>query len=262
MATDTVLSIADGAFRVRLWSDGAGEPLLHLHGFEGHPGDAAFLGRMAQSRRVVAPEHPGYGDSTGIEAIDSIVDMALYYRQLIEALGVGQVDLVGHSLGGMFAAEVAAFWPHLVRRLVLVAPFGLWLDEAPAPDLFAMSPSQLQRASWHNPEGQAAQQALSAGTNGRAGIQSAVQRAGNLATAGRFLWPLPDRGLSRRLRLITAPTLVILGASDRLIPRAHGDAFVSGIPNARLEVIPDAGHSPMQEQPDAFFAAMDAFLAG
>jgi pimeloyl-ACP methyl ester carboxylesterase len=262
MAGETRLAIGDGRFEVRVWSEGTGSPLLYLHGFEGHPADAPFLHGLARGRRVLAPEHPGFGDSTGIDAVDDVIDMALYYRELVEALDVGPVDVIGHSLGGMFAAEFAALCPQLVRRLVLVAPFGLWLEEAQIPDLFVMSASQLQRATWHNPESDTAQQAMNQNSNGASGIQAIVGRAMNLSTAGKFLWPLPDRGLSKRLRYIKASTLVMLGAADRLITAAYGEAFVSRIPDARLVTVPDAGHAPMLEQPEAFAAAVDGFLGG
>lgn len=257
----TMLAVAGGRFQVRLWSAGSGPPLLYLHGFEGHPGDAPFLQKLARGRCVYAPEHPGFGDSTGSDEIDGIFDVVLYYRQLVEALGLGQVDVVGHSLGGMFAAEFAAFCPQHVRRLVLVAPFGLWLEEAPIPDFFAMSPRQFQCATWHDPESPQVQEALARQVNGASGLQAIVRRASNLASAGKFLWPIPDRGLAKRLHLIKAPTLVVLGASDRLITSPYGDAFARAIPSARQVVIPDAGHAPMLERPEAFLAAVEEFLS-
>lgn len=258
--TISEISVANGDFRVRVWSEGNGPPLLYLHGFDGHPGDAPFLQRLAAHHTVYAPEHPGYGDSTGIEQIDDVFDMALFYRQLVETLGLENVDVIGHSLGGMFAAEFAALCPQLVRRLVLVAPFGLWLDEMPVPDLFVMSPSQLQRSIWHDPESHAAQQTLSPPSNGRTGIAAVVMRATNLSAAGKFLWPIPDRGLRKRLPLIKARTLVVVGDSDRLIPPAYGAAFARLIPHAQVVTIEHAGHLPMVEQPDAFSIAVEPFL--
>jgi pimeloyl-ACP methyl ester carboxylesterase len=254
------LSVGGGQYRIRLWTDGQGAPLLFLHGFEAHPGDAAFLQRLAQNRRVFAPEHPGFGESTGIDEIDGILDMVLYYRQLIETLGLQQVDVIGHSLGGMFGAELAAICPEYVRKLVLVAPFGLWLDEHQVPDMFVMNPGQIHRATWHNPEGPIAQQALSAATNGATGTTAIVTRAMNLSAAGKFLWPIPDRGLVKRLPLIKAPTLVLTGESDRLVAAAYGNAFAARIARARHSVIAGAGHFPMSEQEDAFIEAVEGFL--
>ncbi len=258
----TTVSVAQGRFTVRMAEAGTGRPLLFLHGFDGHPGDAAFLSRLAAHHRVLVPEHPGYGESTGIEEIDDILDLVLYYRQFVETLELGPLDLVGHSLGGMFAAEIAAICPQLVRRLVLVAPFGLWLDEVQVPDLFVMSPGQLQRATWHEPESHVAQESLSRLAAGKSGPSAVVERAMNLSAAGKFLWPIPDRGLAKRLPLISAPARVIVGSSDRLIDPAYGRAFADRIAGARLHVIPDSGHLPMLEREDEFLAIVEPFLAG
>lgn len=257
-------SVARGAYQVRTWESGAGSPLVFLHGFAGWLEGGPFLDALATGHHVVAPEHPGFGRSTGIEQIDDIFDMSLYYRQFLEGLDGGPVDLVGHSLGGMFAAEIAALCPQLVRKVVLIAPFGLWLDEAPTPDLFEMSPNRLQRATWHDAESTVAQQFLtrSASANGASGIDAIVERAMNLGTVGKFLWPLPDRGLRKRLPLIKAPTLVIVGESDGLVPVAHGRAFVDAIPDARLEVVSSAGHYPIIEQQEQTVALISEFLAG
>ncbi len=254
------ISVAGGKYRIRMWSAGSGPALLYLHGFESHPGDAGFLQRLGTHHQLLAPEHPGFGESTGIDDIDDVLDMVLYYRQLLETVGVEQADVVGHSLGGMFAAELAAICPHLVRKLVLVAPFGLWLDAQQVPDLFVMNPNQLHRSTWHNPEGAIAQQALSAASNGATGTTAIVTRAMNLSAAGKFLWPIPDRGLAKRLPLIKAPTLVVTGESDRLIPPPYGTAFADRIAGAKHSTIDGAGHFPMVEQESAFIEAVEAFL--
>jgi pimeloyl-ACP methyl ester carboxylesterase len=258
----TNISVSEGAFHVRAATIGEGRPLLFLHGFEGFPGEAPYIMRLAESRRVIVPEHPGFGESTGFEHIDDILDITLYYRTLIETLGFDRVDVVGHSLGGMFAAELAAICPAVVDRLVLVAPFGLWLDEAPIPDLFYLGPAQLQRATWHDPESEAAQKAMSqmGDVDKQSAAEAIITRSGNLSAAGKFLWPVPDRGLAKRLPLIKAPTLVVTGESDKLISPPYGKAFASRIPGAQLVTIPEAGHVPMAEQPDDFFRHVTSFL--
>ncbi|MFT7602378.1 MAG: pimeloyl-ACP methyl ester carboxylesterase, partial [Acidimicrobiales bacterium] len=125
-----------GRFDLSSWSGGDGAPMLYLHGFERHPGDAPFLRRLAEEHAVLAPELPGFGTSTGFEYIKDLTDLVLVYRTVVENWGVGPVDVVGHSLGAMVAAELAALCPELVRRLVLVDPFGVWLDAEPALDPF------------------------------------------------------------------------------------------------------------------------------
>jgi len=248
-----------GPFDVRVWEGGPAErPLLYLHGFEQHPGAAPFLARLAERHAVRAPEHPGYGASTGFEHVEDIFDVTLHYRRLIERWGAGPVDVVGHSLGGMFAAEVAAIAPQLVRRLVLVSPYGLWLDETPMPDPFVMAPAALATAKWHAPEKAGAEPTAFDPAEGET---IATFRAQNLSTATKFLWPIPDRGLKRRLQYVSAPTLVVRGASDGLFPAPYLDAWTSAIAGARAATLPDAGNLPMVEAEDAFIDAVEAFLA-
>jgi pimeloyl-ACP methyl ester carboxylesterase len=249
-----------GDFNVRVWSEGDGPPLLYLHGFEQHPGDAPFLRRLAQSRRVYAPELPGYGESTGFERIDGILGITLYHRQLVESWGVDAVDVIGHSLGGMLAAEFAAICPHRTRRLVLVDAYGLWLDHAPLPDPFALSEKELNAAKWGSADFAGSEPSIFVSNPDDPGAAT-LERMKNLAIATKFMWPIPDRGLCRRLPLIQAPTLVVHGASDGLVPPVYAEEFARLVPNARVQQIDQAGHLPMVEREDAFISAVERFLA-
>lgn len=247
-----------GAFDTRVWSGGSGPPVVWLHGFEQHPGDAPYLNRLAESRHVLAPEHPGFGASAGFDQLTDLQDLILYYRALIEAWDRGPVDVIGHCLGGMFAAELAVLAPQLVRRLVLAAPYGLWLDAHPLPDPFLLGPPALAAAKWRDPalagrETSAFDPAL--------GDTAAEFRTMNLTAASKFMWPIPDRGLARRLPYLTAPTLVIHGEADGLIPPVYETAWADALPHARTARIADAGHLPMVEAEDRFLALVEDFLA-
>src|SRR5579864_2429690 len=132
----SVSTMAAGDLELWTWSAGKGPPLVYLHGFEQHPGPAHFLMALARCHEVLAPQHPGYGTSSGLDTVVDVFDVVLSYRSLLQAWGRGPVDLIGHSLGGMFAAELAVFCPELVRRLVLVDSFGLWDDAHPGLDPF------------------------------------------------------------------------------------------------------------------------------
>jgi pimeloyl-ACP methyl ester carboxylesterase len=257
----TSVDIANlGTFNINLWTSGDGAPLLFLHGYERHPGGAPFLERLAKTRTVYAPEQPGYGTSTGFEHVQDIFDLVLFYRELVRSLGVERVDVVGHSSGGMMAAELAALSPETVGRLVLVDAFGLWLDDQPAQDPFGAA-AEVKAAKWHDtaaiPEPEPSIfVADPADPHGEIFFQ-----AQNLATATKFLWPIADRGLRRRLPYVRARTLVVNGASDGLVPPAHGAEFARLIPRAELAVIADAGHYPFIEREEEFFAAVDKFLS-
>ncbi|MDA0365687.1 MAG: alpha/beta hydrolase [Chloroflexi bacterium] len=246
--------------QIRVWSAGSGSPLLFLHGFEQHPGDAPFLQRLAQSHSVYAPELPGYGESTGFESIHDIFDMAMRFRRLVEHLGTGPVDVIGHCLGGMIAGEFAATSPHLVRKLVLVDAWGLWIDADQPADPFVLNPEQLKQAKWHDVA--AAERETSIAQSHPDGANAAMLlRQQNLGVATKFMWPIADRGLSRRLPYVSTPTLIVHGESDGLIPSAYADEFARLLPNAEVARISGAGHLPQVEREDAFITAVETFLA-
>lgn len=247
-----------GPFDLRVWQQGSGDGLLYLHGTERHPGDAPFLERLAEDRDVRAPELPGYGESHGFEHIHDLLDVALLLRELIETSGFDSVDVVGHSLGGMIAAELAIVAPHRVRSLVLADSYGLWIDDAPMPDAFAMTPPELDAAKWHDP----ANKELETHTReGSTQLDLMVERTKNSGTASTFMWPIPDRGLRRRARYLTAPTLVVHGESDGLVPVRYAQELAGLLPNAELLTIPRAGHLPMFEAAEEFVTAVQKFVA-
>jgi pimeloyl-ACP methyl ester carboxylesterase len=150
--TVTVVETQGGNVRTRVLSAGEGEPLLYLHGIGGLRWDP-FVDALATRFAVHAPEHPGSGDSVGLEHLDGMWDLALHYDEVLDELGVDRARLVGHSFGGMVAAEVAANSRRRVERLVLVAPLGLWRDEHPVPDIAAIRRERLPRLLFADPDG-------------------------------------------------------------------------------------------------------------
>lgn len=246
--------------QLRVWSDGSGSPLLYLHGFEHHPGDAPFLQRLAQSHTVYAPELPGYGESTGFDSIHDIFDVAMRLRRLVENLGSGPLDVIGHCLGGMIAGEFAATSPHLVRKLVLVDAWGLWLDDVQPADPFALSADQLKQAKWHDPAAADRETTISKPDPANPNAEMLLRQQ-NLGVATKFMWPIADRGLRRRLPYISIPALIVHGESDGLIPSAYADEFARLLPNAEVARISQAGHLPQVEREDEFVSAVEAFLA-
>ena len=248
--------------RCRVLEGGSGAPLVFFHGAGGLLSDNPFLDRLAQRYHVLAPEWPGYGDSTGEELLEDMLDFTLHGWDLVETLGLRQPHLVGHSMGGMIAAEMACLAPREVGRLVLAAPAGLWLDAHPIPDIFALLPYQLAEVLFHDPtQGQA----LLTGGADLADMEAlrefyiASQR--RLAVAGKILFPIPNRRLSKRLYRLTADTLLVWGAADRLIVPAYAAHWQALIPGARVAMIDGAGHMLPYEQPDAFARAVDTFLS-
>jgi pimeloyl-ACP methyl ester carboxylesterase len=247
--------------RCRVLEGGSGAPLVFLHGAGGLLRDNPFLDRLAQRYHVFAPEWPGYGESAGEELLEDMLDFTLHGWDLVDALGLRQPYLAGHSMGGMIAAEMACVAPREVGKLALVSPAGLWLDEHPVPDIFAMLPGQLAEALFVDAR---AGQALLTGGADLSDMEAlkefylGTQR--RLAMAGKILFPIPNRRLSKRLYRLTAETLVVWGAADRLIVPAYGQRWQALVPHARLQTIDGAGHMLPWEQPEAFARALAGFL--
>ncbi|MGR3425636.1 MAG: alpha/beta fold hydrolase [Sagittula sp.] len=241
----------------RVWRQGAGAPLVFLHGIERHMAALPFLQKLAETYEVIAPELPGFGDTGGADNLEDIADLVLKMRRVLSTLAEdGPVTLIGHSLGGMFAAEIAAFCPDLVERLVLVNSYGFWMEDHPMPDYFVMQEDALNAALWSTKDAERI-----ASLRGAFMEETDRNIGENRAAATRFMWPLPDRGLRRRLGYITAPTLVLHGTDDGLIPEAHAKAMADAIPGARYVPIRDAGHYPMIEAEDDCLSEVRAFLS-
>ena len=256
----TQQKIGNGRFDIEMQLCGSGEPLLYLHGAGGLIGIDPFLEELGEDFKVVAPHLPGYGESTGGEPIEDIVDACLFYHQLLDDLDIVSAHLVGHSMGGMLAAELAALDVHRVKKLVLVSPAGFWLEQHPIPDPFAMDLADLAAHLFHDPKSPLAQMFTTIPTNPQQLADMYVERTKRLTQASRFLWPIPDRGLKKRAWRIKAPTLLLWGESDRLIPPVYAGEFASRIRNSRTATIKEAGHMVMYEQPQAFVKTVGDFL--
>ncbi len=250
-------TIATHRVPVRYYEGGQGRPLVFLHGAGGAEADLPFLDSLAARFHVYAPLVPGYGDSLECPDLRDMLDFTLHTWDVVDALGIQNPVLVGHSMGGMIAAEMAAVAPNDVSQLVLICPAGLWLDEHPIPDFFAMMPYDLPKYLFYDEE--AGAKAFTAGLDlGDPKFLQAflVQNARQLGAAGKILFPIPERGLAGRLYRIRAKTLLIWGESDKLIPPVYAEAFRKNIRQADVLMIPKAGHLVSFEQPAAVLGAI------
>jgi pimeloyl-ACP methyl ester carboxylesterase len=255
------IAVRDGAFDTEVWEDGAGAPLLYLHG-ESRPAWSPFLDALAEHHQVVAPLHPGYGGSAGTENLQDLPDLVYYYLDFLDRLGLQGLPLIGHGLGGMIAAELAAVQPDRFTALALISPLGLWLQDDPVKDFFAMPAAVLAEHLYHDPTSPAARAAAEVPTEGDAMIEYHVERAKSLATAAKYLWPIPNRGLAKRVHRISAPTLIVWGASDKIASPRYAEAFAEKIKGSRVEIVPEAGHLPHEEQSAQVADLVTTFLAG
>ncbi|MDA1077354.1 MAG: alpha/beta hydrolase, partial [Proteobacteria bacterium] len=218
---------------IRVYQGGKGPDLLFQHGAGGLVLNDPFLQRLCEHFTVHAPLLPGYEDSEGGEELRNMLDFTLHAFDVWDVLKLTNPLVVGHSMGGMIAAEMAAVAPTRIDRLALLCPAGLWLDDDPIADLFTALPFELPGLLFHDPEKNA--DLLSAGgdlNDPEFLTEFMVGNARRLGMAGKLLFPIPDRGLGDRLYRIQARTQLIWGASDRLIPPVYGPAFVAEIPNA------------------------------
>ncbi len=259
---ERTVALRNGKFNVQLVEGGSGDNLLYLHGADGFTGWDACLDRLAAEFHVIAPAHPGVAQSDGLEHLDDLWDLVIFYEELLDTLGLDRAYVVGHSYGGMLAAELAAHCPQRVARLVLVGSLGLWLENTPVADFFILTRSERAELLWRDSATEVAQAYMSAPTDPAAKLEADLSRTQTLAAVGKFVWPIPDKGLPKRAHRITMPALLIWGDSDGIVPPAYGAAFQQLLPNATLRVIERCGHIPQVEQPDEFFDAVIGFLQG
>jgi pimeloyl-ACP methyl ester carboxylesterase len=246
-------------FATRVWRKGRGPSVGFLAGYGGLPKWVPFLDRLAERRTVIVPSLPGFpGGDRGHTVLDSHLDWALAVRDLIDKAGLAGADLVGSSVGGSFAAEVAAIWPEKVGRLALIAPFGLYDAGDPAADPWAQRPDELAALLTAQPE---VYKALNEMPPGADPVQWPIERTRAAEAAARVFWPLGDTRLARRLPLIRAPTLVLWGEHDRLMPQSYANAIAGAIAGGtEVRIVPGAGHLAELDQPDAVAAAVLGFM--
>jgi pimeloyl-ACP methyl ester carboxylesterase len=257
MSVATAKQLLAGSVPLTYLELGEGAPILVLHGAGGLPENAPFLGRLAQHGRVLAPTHPGFGRSELPDWIDSVDDLAYIYLDLMEAFDLREVTVIGCSMGGWVAAEIAVKSTARIARLVLVDPIGIKVSDRLTRDIidiFATDAAELERIAVHDPRN-----ALDLTTLSDEALELIAR---NREAAALFLWEpyAHDPKLPRRLHRIDVPTLLLWGESDRIVTPAYGRAYAKLIPHARFELIPAAGHAPHIEQPDAFVKHVVQFL--
>ncbi len=238
---------------------GGGRPILLLHGEEGLDPKSPFLDLLAVYGRVIAPSHPGFGHSPDAETIDTIDDLAYLYLDLLTERDLHEVTLIGFSLGGWIAAEMAVKSTDRLAKLILVAPVGIKVGDRETrdiPDIFALRPDEVARLQYHDP----AWAVVDYTTLSDDALTVIARKREAVALYG---WEpyFHNPKLRQRLHRINIPTLLLWGASDRFItPGYYGAAYRDAIPGARLEIIERAGHFPHLEQPEAFVERVRKFL--
>ena len=258
--SEKIVPIRGGAVRFRVLTGGSGPDLGWFHSFHDRSAWPPFLERLAQRFTVHAPFHPGVQGSEGVEAVDDVVDLALAYDELMGALGIGAAHLAGHFFGGMAAAELASICPGRAKKIVLISPLGLWLDGKPVADLVILPPAELRAIMWKDPESPAAREWATLPQTEAENVAAQIEQIQRLSAMGKFVWPIPDKGLKKRLHRLSAPTLVLWGEADRANPPAYAEEFARLIRGAAVQLLP-GGHMLHLESPDAVADAAAKFLS-
>lgn len=260
---ERAVEIWGGRLTIRFRTLGAGPPLVYLHPAAGLHFDP-FLEALGADWTVFAPEHPGTseGDAEAIHLVDGLWDLVLIYEEAIRALDLdGPVVAIGQSFGGMMAAELAAHRPELFERLVLLAPIGLWREDLPIVNWIMTPPEELPALLFKDPGCPAAQAMFTPPEDPGEALAATAGLIWALGCTGKFVWPIPDRGLSKRLHRVRAPALIVWGADDALIPSDYAAEFGARIAGSRVEILADCGHIPQLEQGAATLEMVREFLA-
>jgi pimeloyl-ACP methyl ester carboxylesterase len=256
---ERLVPIREGAVTFRVLTGGGGAALVYFHSFHERGGWSPLLDRLAARFTVYAPFHPGVQGSAGVETLDDVVDLTLAYDELLAALGLMSAHLVGHFFGGMVAAELAAVVPSRARRLALLSPLGLWRDEAPVADVVILPPDELTPVLWKDPGSAPARAWAALPENDAANVAAQIESIQRRAAMAKFVWPIPDKGLKKRLHRIAAPTLLLWGDADRANPVVYAEEWQRRIKGAALKILP-GGHMLLHESPDAVASATLEFL--
>lgn len=246
--------------QVEVCERGQGQPLLVLHGEDGLDPQAAFLEQLARVGHVFAPSHPGYGRSPDVDHIDAVDDLSYFYLDLLTEQNLRDVTVIGFSLGGWLAAEMAVKSTSRIARLILVAPLGIKVggrETRDIPDIFALPQEEIVRLKYHD-------LSLAAVEYSTLSEDELTIIARNREATALYAWEpyFHNPKLRRRLHRIDIPTLLVWGASDRFVtPGYYGAAYCEAIPGARLEIIEQAGHLPHLERPQDFVSRVRAFLS-
>ena len=246
---------ADAEVEVTVTERGEGRPFLLLHGGGGPATVAAFADLLATRLgiRVITPVHPGFGGTVRPESLNSVPALAALYVTLLEKMDLNDVTVVGNSLGGWITAEAALLGSPRIAGAILINGVGIEVPGHPAPDFFSLTPDQVAKLSWHDPERFRFDPAT---------LPPAARAAipGKMASLAAYSGhTMSDPSLPARLAGMTVPVLVVWGEADQMFDVDYGRAYAAGIPKSRFQLIREAGHLPQIEAPEKVLAAVSDF---
>jgi pimeloyl-ACP methyl ester carboxylesterase len=254
---------------VQVFRGGTGPQLVYLHSAGGEA-DLPLLDDLSTDFEVIVPVLPGFGESEGVEDIDGPEDIVFHLLDVWDALGLDRPLVLGLSLGGWMALELATRHPERIGALVLVNPVGLYLEGAPIAEMFGRSPAELAEmlfADQSHPIAavmhEMAEFTGDVGKQMEVPVELVIPMWKAMAATARIGWDpyLHNPKLRGRLHRVSVPVLVVAGAQDGLVPPAHAEVYAAELPDARLEVVQDAAHWLVFERPEELAALVRAFAA-
>jgi len=257
---DSAAAITVNGIKIETSEKGRGRPLLFLHPGIGLDRNAPVIDKLAEQARVIAPSHPGFGNSEQPKSFTTVDDLAYFYLDLLDTLDLKDTIVVGVSLGAWIAAEIAIKSTARLSHLVLANAIGIKVgarDTRDIVDIFAITEPELNKLAYFDP--------TLAERDYKAMAEDDVRViARNREASARYGWSpyMHDPKLKSRLHRIRIPTLFLWGSADRILTEDYGRAYCAAIPGARFETIEHAGHYPHIEQPDTFARAVFAFTQG
>src|ERR1700734_2727404 len=248
-------------FEEKVKPAGSGPPLVYLHAAGGPIWDD-FVEGLTEHYTVYAPHHPGTGETVreSIYTVESLWDLVLVYDEIFDALNLHSVPVIGTSFGGMMACELAAHRPERVSKMIVLDPIGLWRDDAPVAPYMLMPPEKLVATLYKHLDAPAVQAALQMPSDPKQVAVATADLVWALGATGKFVWPIPDKGLKKRLHRVKAPTMIVWGEDDALISPVYAEEFATRIANSRIEIIKDCGHVPQVERLEVLAPIVAKFL--
>lgn len=238
---------------------GSGPPVLYLHGHWLTRRWLPFHERLAGSVDLLAPEHPGFGDTAAAPWLRGRDDLVLFYRRALDVLGLPRVHVAGYGLGAWLAADLAVWCPERVASLSVIAPFGLRVPGAPLADVFLLDPATFDEHYFGGAPGPD-DLVPGVGTPAQGGAEEWAQRYGELGAAASLMWGRRyDLALEHRLPRLGVPALVVDAEHDRVVPPAHAQRWTELL-GARRVTVPGAAHALVVSEPDRTADAIAHFV--
>jgi pimeloyl-ACP methyl ester carboxylesterase len=254
--THTLMAAGAGPVDVTVDERGQGHPFLLLHGGAGPQSVSGFAELLStrEQARVYTPIHPGFSGTPRPDGLTTIAGLAELYRDLLDQLDLHDVTVIGNSIGGWIAAELALLPSARISSIVLVDAVGIEVEGHPVTDIFPLSLDELSKLSYHDPAAFQIDPTTMTEAQ-RAGL--AANRAALALYGGQPL--KTDPTLRGRLGQVALPVLVLWGDSDQIVDPDYGRAFAAAIPGARFELLPRTGHVPQIETPEQLLRAISDF---